>query len=64
MTELRCVYGHRESEHWQDGRYSCPADYELSREERVAVWLTVHAPELREPYGLAHALLADDGPLK
>jgi hypothetical protein len=37
--------------------------YELNPQERVAVWLTVHAPELREPYGLAEKLLAHDGPL-
>lgn len=37
--------------------------YELNPQERVAVWLTIHAPELREPYGLAKKLLAHDGPL-
>jgi hypothetical protein len=38
-------------------------DYELSLRERLAVWLTVRAPELRMPYSLAEELLEPDGPL-
>lgn len=26
---LRCSHGYTEPEHWQDGRYSCPAGLEV-----------------------------------